>query len=166
MVDIQTLQNNQLYYSIYDSFLGDCLKFLIGDNKFAVFGLYSYGFNHITGGLLRLNFFGNPNIYHESDVTHIHSNSRAYIELKIGDIDYKYFMDINNLINIYKIYKKIDIKKYNSTCGLIIENTISITNYKMSFLELIMSKKLISEEEMKELSYRLNIEELFNLYYN
>ena len=162
----QSLNSNQLYYSIYNSLFGDTLIFLIGNNTVAIYGIYSYGFNDITGGLLRLIIFRKPILYEENKNIRIMSDEIACIEVKIGNLDYNKFMDVNFLINIYKKYNKNNnIKKGAITTIVIIENTLSTIDYKMSFVELIVSKKLIPQEEMIDLSTRLDIQELFNLYY-
>ncbi len=159
MSEVQSLKSNQLYYSMhYYTFL-DTLRFLIGNNKIAVYGTYTYGF-------LRLMLCKNPRLIINTKQTHIWSNELSRVDgIKIGDVDYKKLMDVNFLINIYKYFKNCNVGQEPFELHFEIENSLSTIDYKMSFVELIVSKRIIPKEEMRELSTRLNIEELFNLYY-
>ncbi len=163
--ETDTLTNNKLYYSIYKSRFNDSLKFLIGDKKVAIYGYYSYGFNEITGGLLRLTVLGNPHISNINNNIYIESNITKYMEIIVGAIDCD-LIDINTLINTFKIYKQESLIERTTNIRLIIENTLSITNYKISLVELIISRRRIPRDEMEQFLRFSTIAELFNLYYN
>ncbi len=155
---------HNIYYTVLKSDFNGTLKFLIGNNNVAIFGVYEY--NEIHGGMIRLTVLENPLIISNNYKTYVESNIISYNDFKIGDLNYEYFMDVNFLISLYKRYRNLECDRKPYTQRLIIENNIKIINFNISFFELVVSKKLIPLDEICQLSQTYSgLEELILIYY-
>ncbi len=155
----KTQITHNIYYTILKSDFNGLIKFLIGDNDVAIYGIY-------TKGIVRLYVLGNPSVIHNNYKIYVESKLISYNEIDIGDLDYEYFSDVNLLISLYKRYKNLPLREISYVQRLIIENNIKIHNYEISFLELIVSKKIIPYDEICNLSKTYSgLLELMLIYY-